>query len=180
NILGVLDARDAGTLRGRVKIILDGEEEHGSPNLAAIVTRHRERLAADLLVGSDGPKPGGEPTIVLGVRGLLGVEITVDNGRGESVHSGNYSNVVESPVLPLARLLVALAERVNAVAQRHGGFRESVLAAFGQAGNRAAWEGFLRPNTNVNGLLTEGMIVGKNRTIIPGWALAKIDVRLTP
>src|SRR5262249_22310081 len=61
-----------------------------------------------------------------------------------------------------------------------GGFREAVLATFGGAGNRAAWEGFLRPNTNVNGLLTEGMILGKNRTIIPNWALAKIDVRLTP
>ncbi|MHB8578189.1 MAG: M20 family metallopeptidase [Dehalococcoidia bacterium] len=180
NILGVLDARDAGTLRGTVKIILDGEEERGSPNLAAIVDQHRDLLAADVLIGSDGPKPAGEPTIVLGVRGLLGVEIIVDNGRGESVHSGNYSNVVHSPVLPLVRLLAGLPDRVNAVAQRHGDFRESVLATFGEAPNRAAWEGFLVPNTNVNGLITEGMVLGKNRTIIPGWALAKIDVRLTP
>lgn len=180
NVLGVLDARAAGTLRGRVKIILDGEEERGSPNLGAIVERHRDLLAADVLIGSDGPKPGGEPTILLGVRGLLGVEIVVDNGRGESVHSGNYSNVVHSPVLPLARLLAGLPDRVNAVAQRHGAFRSSVLEQFGQASNRAAWEGFLVPNTNVNGLITEGMTLGKNRTIIPGWALAKIDVRLTP
>jgi len=180
NILGVLHARQAGTLRGAVKILLDGEEEHGSPNLAAIVLRHRDLLAADLLLGSDGPKTANNaPTVVLGCRGLLGVEVRVDNGRGQSVHSGNFGNVVASPVFPLARILALIAARVDTVAQRHGAFKERALARFGDAVARSVWEPFLEPTTNVNGLLTEGMALGQRRTIIPGWALATIDVRLT-
>lgn len=51
-----LDAVRAGRQRWRVKIILDGEEEHGSPHLEVIARAHRARLAADVLIGSDGPK----------------------------------------------------------------------------------------------------------------------------
>jgi acetylornithine deacetylase/succinyl-diaminopimelate desuccinylase-like protein len=180
NALGVLDAHQAGTLRGTVKLILDGEEEHGSPNLAAIATRYRDLFAADLLVGSDGPKSRGEPTIVLGCRGLLGVEYRVDNGRGASVHSGNYGNVVPNPVLALARLLAGLPERVDAIARRNDAFRSAARAAFGEAPDRAGWEPFLDPTTNVNGIVSEGVSPGQMRTIIPGWALATVDVRLTP
>jgi acetylornithine deacetylase/succinyl-diaminopimelate desuccinylase-like protein len=180
NILGVLAARQAGTLPGVVKIILDGEEEHGSPNLAAIAERHRDLLAADLLIGSDGPKLRGEPTVVLGCRGLLGVEVRVENNRGASVHSGNYGNVVANPVYPLARLLAGLPERIAAVGHRHTAFRDAALAAFGELPERASWEPFLQPTTNVNGLLSEGVDPRLTRTIIPAWALAKLDVRLTP
>ncbi len=180
NILGVLDTKRAGMLRGTVKIILDGEEEHGSPNLAAIAERYRELLAAEMLIGSDGPKPHDVPTVLMGCRGLLGVEIRVDNGRGQSVHSGNYGNIVPNPVLPLARLLQGLPERVNAVARRNRAFRESVLARFGDSPERNLWEPFLDPTTNINGIISEGVSPDQMRTIIPGWALAKIDVRLTP
>lgn len=180
NVLGVLAARQVGTLPGVVKVTLDGEEEHGSPNLAAIAERHRDLLAADLLIGSDGPKLRGEPTVVLGCRGLLSVEVRVENERGASVHSGNYGNVVASPVYPLARLLAGLPERVAAVARRHTAFRDAALAAFGELPERMAWEPFLQPTTNVNGLLSEGVDPRLTRTIIPAWALAKIDVRLTP
>ena len=70
NILGAMDAVRAGAAQWKVKIILDGEEEHGSPNLAAIARAHRDRLAADVLIGSDGPKQKFAPTLVMGVRGL--------------------------------------------------------------------------------------------------------------
>ncbi|HZQ36311.1 MAG TPA: M20/M25/M40 family metallo-hydrolase [Dehalococcoidia bacterium] len=180
NILGVLEAGAAGTLRGTVKILLDGEEEHGSPHLEAIARRHRERLAADLLVGSDGPKSNDAPTIVLGVRGIVGVELRADNGRGQSVHSGNYGNIVPSPVIPLARLLAGLGERMATIARQHTAFREDVLRAFAELPNRAAWEPFLNPTVNVNGVLTEGVTPGATRTIIPGWAQATLDVRVTP
>jgi cysteinylglycine-S-conjugate dipeptidase len=51
NILGAMDAVRAGRARWKVKIILDGEEEHGSPNLEAIAIAHRDRLAASVLIG---------------------------------------------------------------------------------------------------------------------------------
>ena len=103
NILGALDAAKAGRARWRVRVILDGEEEHGSPNLDAIARANRERLAADVLIGSDGPKQKNMPTMVMGVRGLVGVELAADNGRPASLHSGNYGNIVPNPVLPLAK-----------------------------------------------------------------------------
>ncbi|HLZ73317.1 MAG TPA: M20/M25/M40 family metallo-hydrolase [Dehalococcoidia bacterium] len=180
NILGVLQGRAAGTLRGTVKILLDGEEEHGSPHLEAIVRRHRARIEADLLAGSDGPKSNDAPTIVLGVRGIVGVELRADNGRGQSVHSGNYGNIVASPVTPLARLIAGLGERVAAIARTRTAFREDVLTAFAELPNRAAWEPFLDPTVNVNGIVSEGVTPGATRTIIPGWAQATLDVRVTP
>src|SRR5688500_11954797 len=100
NILGALDAARAGQLAWNIKIILDGEEEHGSPNLGPIAEAHRERLAADLLIASDGPQQKNRPTLVMGVRRLLGVELTAENGQRSSVHSSNYGNVVPNPVLP--------------------------------------------------------------------------------
>ena len=90
NVLGALDAARSGRAQWTVRVILDGEEEHGSPNLDAIVRAHRDRLRADLLIGSDGPKQKNEPTLVMGVRGLLGVDLVADNGKPASLHSGNY------------------------------------------------------------------------------------------
>jgi acetylornithine deacetylase/succinyl-diaminopimelate desuccinylase-like protein len=180
NVLGVLELAARGNLRGTVKVLLDGEEEHGSPSLAAICTENAALLKADLLLGSDGPKTGGAPTVMLGCRGLLGVEIRVENGRGASLHSGNYGNLAPNPVYALAELLIGLPARVRAVAERHGDYRHTALAAFGDAPSRPAWEPFLLPTTNVNGLLSEGATPGAMRTIIPAWAAATIDVRLTP
>ncbi|MFN8559872.1 MAG: M20/M25/M40 family metallo-hydrolase, partial [Dehalococcoidia bacterium] len=80
NILGALDAARAGTLQWTVKVLLDGEEEHGSPNLEEICLRHRDLLAADVLIGSDGPKQRNQPTLTMGVRGNLGVELFAENG----------------------------------------------------------------------------------------------------
>jgi acetylornithine deacetylase/succinyl-diaminopimelate desuccinylase-like protein len=180
NILGALDAAHAGTLAWTVRIILDGEEEHGSPNLAAIARAHRERLAADVLVASDGPKQKNAPTLVMGARGSLGAEIVADNGQAASVHSGNYGNVVANPVLPLARVIADLEERVRAYAAEHGAFRREAREAFAKWEDKAVWTPFLWPTVNVNHFATEGTSAAQRRTIIPRSAHARLDVRLTP
>jgi len=130
NILGALDAARAGTLAWRVRIVLDGEEEHGSPHLEAIARAHRARLAADVLIGSDGPKPGDQPALVMGVRGLLMVDLVAENGQPASLHSGNYGNIVPNPVLPLARLIEDIEGRVAAYAEAHTAFRQEAEAVF--------------------------------------------------
>ncbi|PYM72846.1 MAG: hypothetical protein DME03_16810 [Candidatus Rokuibacteriota bacterium] len=130
NVLGAMDAVRAGTAQWRVKIILDGEEEHGSPNLAAIARAHRSRLTADVLIGSDGPKQKDAPTLVMGVRGLLTVDLVADNGQSASVHSGNYGNIVPNPVLPLARLIGDIEERVRTYAAAHDRFRREATEVF--------------------------------------------------
>ncbi len=180
NVLGALDAARAGSLAWTVTIILDGEEEHGSPNLAAIAEKHRERLAADFFVASDGPKQRNAPTLVAGARGLLGVEIVADNGQPSSVHSGNYGNIVPNPVLPLAAVVGAITDAVNAFGDTHDAFRREAVAAFAPWKDRAVWTPFLRPTVNVNHLASDGTSPTERRTIIPRSARARLDIRLTP
>ncbi len=180
NVLGALDAVRAGRQEWRVKIILDGEEEHGSPHLDAIARAHRARLAADVLIGSDGPKQQNAPTLVMGVRGLLGVHLVADNGQPASVHSGNYGNIVPNPVLPLARLIEDIETRVGDYAARHDAFRREATGVFAKWEDKAAWTPYLRPTVNVNHLMTDGASPTLRRTIIPRSVEARLDIRLTP
>lgn len=180
NVLGALDAAGAGTARWRVRVLLDGEEEHGSPHLGAIVRTHRDRLAADLCVSSDGPKQRNRPTLVMGVRGLLEVHLTVENGQRTAVHSGNYGNVVPSPVLPLARLVEDLGGRVADLARDQTAFRDEAEAVFAEWGHDAVWRPFLAPVVNVNHFGSDGTSLEERRTVIPRAAHARLDVRLTP
>ncbi|MGH7392089.1 MAG: M20/M25/M40 family metallo-hydrolase [Candidatus Rokuibacteriota bacterium] len=180
NVFGALDAARAGTLAWRVKVILDGEEEHGSPQLPAIVRRHRDRLAADVVVCSDGPKQRNRPTLVMGVRGMLGVDLVADNGQPVSVHSGNYGNLVANPVMPLMRLVADLDERVRRWAEKHDTFRQEAQTVFARWERDAVWKPYLWPTVNVNHLMTEGASPAHRRTIIPRSVTARLDVRLTP
>ena len=180
NALGALDAVRAETAQWTVKIILDGEEEHGSPNLTAIAQAHRARLAAHVLIGSDGPKHMNRPTLVMGVRGLLGVDIVADNGQPASVHSGNYGNIVPNPVLPLARLIEDIEARVRDYAARHDRFHREATEVFAKWKDKAVWRPYLWPTVNVNHLMTDGASADLRRTIIPRSVHARLDIRLTP
>jgi acetylornithine deacetylase/succinyl-diaminopimelate desuccinylase-like protein len=180
NVLGALDAARRRTLAWTVKVVLDGEEEHGSPNLAAIARAHRDRLAADVLVASDGPMQKNGPTMVMGVRGLLGVELTAANGQRASVHSGNYGNIVPNPVLPLARLIEDIEDRVHRYAAGHAAFQREATEAFAKWEDRAVWKPYLRPTVNVNHFMSDGASPELRRTIIPRAAGARLDIRLTP
>jgi acetylornithine deacetylase/succinyl-diaminopimelate desuccinylase-like protein len=180
NILGAMDAVQAGAAQWKVKIILDGEEEHGSPNLEAIARAHREKLAADILIGSDGPKQKNAPTLVMGVRGLLTVTLVADNGQTASVHSGNYGNIVPNPVLPLARLISDVEERVRAWSVEHEAFRREASEVFAKWEDKAVWTPFLRPTVNINSFMSDGASPTLRRTIIPRTAHARLDIRLTP
>jgi acetylornithine deacetylase/succinyl-diaminopimelate desuccinylase-like protein len=180
NILGALDAARAGTLRWNVKIILDGEEEHGSPNLRAVVEAHKDRLACDVMICSDGPKPRNQPALTMGVRGLYGIDLYAENDQRVSVHSGNYGNIVENPVLPLAALVADLRERVRTYAEQHDDFRREATDLFAEWADRATWKPFLWPTANINHLMTDGASPTLRRTIIPRQAHARVDIRLTP
>ncbi len=179
-LLGLLDAARAGTLQWHVKVLLDGEEEHGSPHLRAVAEHHRALLTADLVVGSDGPKQRNRPTLVLGVRGLMLVDIVAENGAPASLHSGNYGNILPNPVLPLARLIADVEERVRAYAERHDAFRRQAEQTFAEVATEATWRPFLWPTVNVNHLMSEGASPELTRTIIPRAVHARLDVRLTP
>lgn len=93
--------------RVAVKFIFDGEEEIGSPHFGPFTERHRDLLAADLVLVMDGPKDAsGRPTAAFGARGILSLELTLESARRD-VHSGNFS--VPNPAWRLVGLLASMA-----------------------------------------------------------------------
>lgn len=98
--------------RGRLgfnsRILLEMSEEIGSPGLHEFCAAHRERLTADVLIGSDGPRlVPGEPTVFLGTRGALNFELSIELGDGGH-HSGNWGGLLANPGVRLAHALAVL------------------------------------------------------------------------
>ena len=90
-----------------VKLILDGEEEIASPSLGPFAEQHRELLAADIVVITDGPQHArGRPTVSGGARGMVKVELEIEAARRD-VHSGNFA--VPNPAWRLMGLLASMA-----------------------------------------------------------------------
>ena len=100
----------AGELPCNVKLLVEGEEEIGSPGLAGFLTGHAESLRADVLLLADaGNWSVGTPGLTYSLRGLAGVDVRVRALDGP-VHSGMAGGVVPDPVLGLARMLATLVD----------------------------------------------------------------------
>ena len=105
-LLDELDAAPAYNL----KVLIDTEEELGSPNLAPAVARDRDLLAADFLLIFDGPPhASNEPTVKFGARGIVTVTLETYGPR-VAQHSGHYGNFLPNPVFDLARILASLKD----------------------------------------------------------------------
>jgi acetylornithine deacetylase/succinyl-diaminopimelate desuccinylase-like protein len=93
--------------RVNLRLVLEGEEEIGSPGFGDFVAAHRDQLAADLALVTDGPKDATErPTVVFGARGILALTLEIEAARRD-VHSGNFS--VPNPAWILTGLLASMA-----------------------------------------------------------------------
>lgn len=98
----------AGKLPCNVIVLLEGEEEVGSPHIADFVRRHRDKLNADLVITSDGPvHESGRFCIEFGVRGIISFELRA-KGANRDVHSGNFGGVVPNPIWTLVQLLATM------------------------------------------------------------------------
>ena len=85
-----------GTLPVNVVFLVEGEEEIGSPNLSEIVRENADILNADCCVWETGGKTfDGRPGIELGVKGLLYVELEV-NEMVRDVHSSCATTIPNS------------------------------------------------------------------------------------
>ena len=94
-----------GRLPCNVIVLLEGEEEVGSPHIAEFVRTHRDLLQADLVITSDGPvAEDGRPTILFGVRGVVSFELRAREAKRD-VHSGNYGGIAPNPLWTLVHLL---------------------------------------------------------------------------
>ncbi len=126
-LLAALDALRAKNipLTVNLKVILDGEEEAGSPNLERTLLLHKNVLDADLLITGDGPvHQSGRPLVFFGNRGVLGLDITT-YGAIRALHSGHYGNWAPNPALELSKLLAGMKDETGHVVIP--GFYEDVV-----------------------------------------------------
>jgi acetylornithine deacetylase/succinyl-diaminopimelate desuccinylase-like protein len=102
--------REAGGLPCNVKLILEGEEEIGSPNLERFMDAFPDAFAADVMVLTDTENPSVDiPGLTVSLRGLLEVEVTCASSTSD-VHSGLYGNLVPDPSIALCMLVARLVD----------------------------------------------------------------------
>lgn len=194
----------AGSLPVNVKVLLEGEEEVGSPHLDEVAEKYGDLLKADLVYTSDGPVTNDQyPEIAFGVRGLLYVELR-STGPNRDLHSGHWGGVAPNPAWQLVRLLNTMVDEQNNVLIE--GFYDEVLEP--TPGARKAMEALpfdtqqtiagigidrmvppanlpyadrimARPTLNIAGI-NGGYSGPGSKTIIPAKAMVKIDMRLVP
>lgn len=94
-----------GRLPCNVILLLEGEEEIGSPHIADFVRANKDILRADLVVTADGPRhASGAPVIKFGSRGEVCFELRCTHASRD-LHSGNFGGVVPNPIWTLVHLL---------------------------------------------------------------------------
>jgi acetylornithine deacetylase/succinyl-diaminopimelate desuccinylase-like protein len=99
-----------------VTVFVEGEEEIGSPTLAAFLERHRDRLAADVIVLADGGNFDlGRPAFTTSLRGLVACVVEV-RALAHGVHSGGYGGAAPDALTALCRLLATLHDERGNVA----------------------------------------------------------------
>ena len=104
-------AERGGRLGFNVKLIVETGEESGSKGLSAVVAEHKERLAADVLLASDGPRSAASvPTLSTGTRGTFHFDLRLDLRPG-GVHSGNWGGMTTDPAIVLSHAIAAIADR---------------------------------------------------------------------
>ncbi|HMJ71338.1 MAG TPA: M20/M25/M40 family metallo-hydrolase [Cyclobacteriaceae bacterium] len=184
-----------------MKIIMDFEEELGSPRLPAAVTQYKQDLAADMLIIYDGPRHiSNQPTLTFGARGICEITLTVFGPR-VPVHSGNYGNYTPNPAMRLAQLLgsmkdadgrvilpgfndgITLTDQEKAILKQVPDDEAEIMKFLGVAEPDKIGSNFQEslqyPTLNIRGM--DALFVGKeSRTLIPATATAEIDIRLVP
>ena len=206
-IVAMLAALDAMAATGRtasvnVKFFLEGEEEGGSRHLGEILRAHRDKLAADAWLFFDGPvHVSGRPQLVLGVRGVMGMEVTF-YGANRALHSGHYGNWSPNPAVAAAHFVAGIRDRDGqvlikgfyddvpptsprdlALARALSTTDDSVRRSLGlqqtEASNAALGERIMRPALNIRGIRAGNVGSGASNAV-PTSASVSIDFRLVP
>jgi len=191
-----------GTLPVKATVLLEGEEESGSPSLEPFLEAHKGELAADVAVISDTEIWSIDtPAITYMLRGLVYVEITL-HGPSHDLHSGMYGGAVLNPINALARILGELHDEngviripgfyddvrpLSPVEQKQWnslGFDEAAFlggaglkASVGEAGCSVLERLWSRPTCDLNGIW--GGYTGEGaKTVIASHASAKLSCRL--
>jgi acetylornithine deacetylase/succinyl-diaminopimelate desuccinylase-like protein len=107
------------------RYLIEMGEETGSPGLKELCREHAQAFRADLLIASDGPRLSAErPTIFLGARGALALDLTVDLRAGGH-HSGNWGGLISNAGILLAHAITRIVGangqiRIPELVPQHG------------------------------------------------------------
>jgi acetylornithine deacetylase/succinyl-diaminopimelate desuccinylase-like protein len=206
HVLGVEKTlRENTDLPVNLIFLFEGEEEIGSPHLAAFLQQHREKLRCDVIAISDtGMVAPGVPTLGYGLRGIACCEAILRGPRSD-LHSGLFGGAVANPATAIARLVSSLHTPEGKVAVE--GFYDQVrplepweremwakvpgmsdedyltvtgsTGLFGEPGYSSAERISARPTVEVNGI--GGGYQGEgSKTVIPAQAFVKLSFRLVP
>jgi len=193
-----------GRLPIRVKFLIEGEEEIGSPSLEKVVRENRDRLACDYVALSDTPKfDAATPAITYGTKGLIYKEIVV-TGPKHNLHSGSYGGTLTNPGNALAVIIASLRDADNRVTIP--GFYDNVRdltpserdklkklpfdeeayrnvmgapSLEGEKGFSTLERRWARPTVDVNGLFG-GFTGAGASTVIPAKVAGKVSMRIVP
>jgi acetylornithine deacetylase/succinyl-diaminopimelate desuccinylase-like protein len=186
-----------------LKLLIEGEEESGSPHFAALLRDRVSRLACDVIVVSDTTMWGADvPSLCTGMRGLAAAEIIL-RGAQSDLHSGSFGGGVPNPLHAMAELLAGLHDASGRVTLP--GFYDKVMsltpkerdlfgrlpfdekawlanaghsqATYGEEGFTTLERVWVRPTAEVNGMWGGHTGPGQ-KTIVPCQAHAKVSFRL--
>lgn len=199
NLLG-----QAGSLPVNIKLLVEGEEEVGSPNFSSLLEDCRDDLACDVVVVSDTSMIAPDiPSTDVAMRGLVACTVTVTTSSRDA-HSGMFGGAIPNPIHHLVRITAALHDRANRVAipgfydavrplspeevasLAEQPFDEDDFAHLVDVNRLEGEDGYstlerigARPTAEVVGM--SGGYGGEGiKTIVPGRAHAKLAFRLVP
>jgi acetylornithine deacetylase/succinyl-diaminopimelate desuccinylase-like protein len=203
--LAALEAhlRTRGSLPLNIKVVVEGEEEIGSPSFEAFLAREKARLACDVVVVSDTAVFAEDvPSLTVSLRGLVHFEVAV-HGPASDLHSGYFGGLVVNPIEALARMIASLrdetgrvsvpgfydgtseitdAERAELASLPFDAVREAEALgvdtlAGGERERLPLERMWLRPTLELNGIWGGYQGPG-GKTIVPSYAKAKLSARL--
>lgn len=191
-----------GKLPVKVTILFEGEEESGSPSLKPFLEQHKQELKADYaLVCDTGMWDENTPAISVGLRGLVGTEVTI-KAADRDLHSGSFGGAAANPIHILSKIIADIHDETGRITIPgfYDGVEETpsqILQSWDNLGRTA--ENFLgpiglsqpsgekdrtileliwaRPTAEVNGI-TGGYTGDGFKTVIAAQASAKISFRL--
>jgi len=201
-LLAALDALQAKKipLAVSLKVIFEGEEEAGSPNLQKTLELHKNLLGADLLITADGPvHQSGRPLVFFGNRGDIGIDLTV-YGPVRALHSGHYGNWAPNPAMELSRLLASMKDEdgrvlipgyyddvtplgeaekkaLREMPENDADLERELGIAKPEGGGRKLVELIMEPSLNVRGLRS-AYVGAQAQNVVPEKAEASLEARL--
>ena len=193
---------EEGRLPVKVTVLLEGEEESGSPSLEPFLKAHAAELSHDLALVCDTDMwARGRPAITTSLRGLVGEEVRISCSNRD-LHSGSFGGPAWNPIRVLTKILASLHDdtgrvtlpgfydgvddlpaEVRASWEALGTTAESFLGPVGlktpagEAGRSILEQVWARPTCEFNGV--SGGYEGDGfKTVLPAEAMAKVSFRL--